>query len=126
MTDLILFISSILSIILFFKVWAMTNNVKNIESKLNKILACKEQEQGDFTSDVMFYIYNKRFAEAKELLQKNMWNHYAMRNLVSAKTEAEFDDAYRMLKQDYIYWFQLIGETFPSFNHMREIISNVQ
>ena len=55
-----------------------------------------------------------------------MWNHNEMQNLIKAKSIEEFDKSYNTLKHDYTYWYQLIDEKFPTFDHMRKRIMDTE
>lgn len=65
---LVTIISSILSIILFFKVWGMCNNVNTINNSIKK--ATKDTE--DPREKVTYLIFNGRFNEAEELLNDTL------------------------------------------------------
>ena len=126
MFDFLLFIFCILQVVLFFKIWGMTNSVKEIERKISIMLKWKAESKNEITDDFMFYIYNEHFQEAKACLQKSMWNHNEMQNLIKAKSIEEFNKSYNTLKHDYTYWYQLIDEKFPTFDHMRKRIMDTE
>lgn len=45
--SIVLLISALLQIILFFKIWGMTNDVKDIKSRIDKVLPTEEEKKAE-------------------------------------------------------------------------------
>lgn len=99
---------SFLSLILFFKVWGMTNNVKNIlilNKKNNKDSYSKAQlsyAQGDIDSAEKFL--NQAFIDDVIYL------------LQGATSAADFNSSYYFFRVKYQAAFKKIGRPAPDFN----------
>lgn len=118
---IILIISGILNSILFFKVWKMTNNVKKIFQRMS--IPSKEVNYPTFDkeySEFLYYIYNNEKEKAKEFVQKHMWNTQTMTRMINAYNTQIFDENHEELKKEYKEWYELLGEEFPTYSHMRE------
>lgn len=118
-TAVIMLVFGVLQIILFFKVWGMTNNVKKIQDKMDYPFNTRRL---NFDSDFMFYLYNNKKGEAKDLLLKTMWDGVYMPKMVRANTTEIFDENYSRLKNKYGKYFDMLGEEFPSYDNIRSKI----
>ena len=122
-------VASVLSLILFFKIWIMTNRVKSIEEKISKP---KTDILKDFplqyvTHNVpelefLFFVYFKRIDEAKDACQKLIWNSEYMARLIHSKDKEEAKKYYNLLKDRYSAYTDMIGEQFPTFDHVKKIL----
>lgn len=117
--SIILIVFAVLQIILFFKVWGMTNNVKKIQDKMDYPFNTR---RSNFDYDFMFYLYNSKKSEAKDLLLKTMWDGYFIPRMIRAESLEKFNEDYARLKNEYGKYFELLGEEFPTYDNIRSRI----
>ena len=87
----IVVVFGILQIILFFKIWEMTNNVKEIVQKMRFPYNKEESSLSEYWSIFLFLLYNKSKDEAKDYLLKVMWNDVYMSAMVNSRTVESFE-----------------------------------
>ncbi|MDH6355232.1 hypothetical protein M2132_001570 [Dysgonomonas sp. PH5-45] len=119
---IILLVIGILQIILFFKIWGMTNNVRALKGKPHHIMprCSDEMPLSQFKSDFYFLSCNGYKDEAKRLLLSRIWECSDMATLIRCKNLKTFDETYANLKSAYSYFFEYIGEEFPTYNQIRK------
>ena len=118
-TAVIMLVFGVLQIILFFKVLGMTNNVKKIQDKMDYPFNTR---RANFDYDFMFYLYNNKKNEARDLLLKTMWDGYFIPRMIRAENKDKFDENYSRLKNEYGKYFDMLGEEFPSYDNIRNNI----
>lgn len=69
--SVVLLIFSILKIILFFKIWGMTNNVKNITRRIGFPYNKEELLYEEFYSKYLFLIIQQRRGASKGILVRS-------------------------------------------------------
>lgn len=97
-------VCSILSIILFFKVWGMCNNVSAIKKRL---------ESSEILPSELIFLAETNDASFDKMLAKAIYN--ALRNV---SREFDYDDWEDIYKKRYKYWVELCAEQgwqFPEF-----------
>lgn len=118
--SIVLLIFSILQIILFFKIWGMTNNVKNITRRMEFPYNKEESLYTEFYSKFLFLLYNKGKEQAREYLYEVMWHSKDMERMIRCKSVESFEENYTSLKKEYNSWFEKLGEEFPSFENIKQ------
>lgn len=112
-------IFGILQIVLFFKIWEMTNNVKEIVQKMRFPYNKEESSLSEYHSIFLFLLYNKSKDEARNYLLKVMWNDGYMSAMVNCKTVESFEEYRAKLKEEYQEWFDKLNEEFPTFDNIK-------
>lgn len=119
--SIILLVFGVLQIILFFKLWGMTNNVSKILRKLSypyhKELSSEPSEE-EFM--FLYLFYNKGKEAAKEQLVKMIWCTEDIKTMLTTENENLFNAARNGLKNRYERFYQMLGEEFPSFDDLRK------
>mgnify|MGYP001783708929 FL=1 len=115
----IVVVFGILQIILFFKIWEMTNNVKEIVQKMRFPYNKEESSLSEYWSIFLFLLYNKNKDEAKDYLLKVMWNDVYMSAMVNSRTVESFEEYRNKLQEEYQKWFDKLGEKFPTFENIK-------
>lgn len=115
----IVVIFGILQIVLFFKIWGMTNDVKEIVQKMRFPYNKEESSLSEHYSIFLFLLYNKSKDEARNYLLKVMWNDGYMSAMVNCRTVESFDEYRAKLKEEYQEWFDKLGEEFPIFDNIK-------
>lgn len=97
-------VCSILTIILFFKVWGMCNNVSAIKKRL---------ENSEILPSELIFLAETNDASFDKMLAKAIYN--ALRNVSRDFEYSDWEDGY---KKRYKYWVELCSEQgwqFPEF-----------
>lgn len=105
LTGIVMIAFGILQIILFFKVWGMTNNVKRIWDKI---------DNEDFLSEAC-YTYLKGDIESTEQLLNDAFIKEISLLSKSSETYGEWDEGYAKLVSKYTRAFNKIGKPIPNF-----------
>ena len=116
---IVMLVFGILQIILFFKIWGMTNDVKEIVKKMSFPYNKNESSMSEYYSKFLFLLYFEGKSQAKEYLYKVMWNNGWMIAMVNCKTHKKFDEYHKCLRDEYQSWFEKLGEEFPSFDNIK-------
>lgn len=105
-TGIVIIAFGILQIILFFKVWGMTNNVKRIWKKI---------DNKDFLSNVCISYIKGDLEETEKLANEAFLQEVA---LLSKSSESYEDwlNGYKELKDKYTRIFKKIDKQTPDFN----------
>lgn len=119
LASVIVVIFGILQIILFFKIWEMTGNVKEIVQKMRFPYNKEESSLSEHYSIFLFLLYNKGKNEAKDYLLKVMWNDGYMSAMVNCRTVESFEEYRTKLQGEYQEWFDKLKEEFPTFDNIR-------
>ena len=112
-------IFGILQIILFFKIWEMTNNVKEMVQKMRFPYNKEESYISEHQSIFLFLLYNKGKDEARNYLLKVVWNDGYMSAMVKCRTVESFEKCRAKLKEKYQEWFDKLDEEFPAFDNIK-------
>ena len=112
-------IFGILQIVLFFKIWGMTNDVKEIVQKMRFPYNKEESSLSEHRSIFLFLLYNKSKDEARNYLLKVMWNDVYMSAMVNCRTSESFEKCRAKLKEKYQEWFDKLDEEFPAFDNIK-------
>ncbi len=105
-TGIVIIAFGILQIILFFKVWGMTNNVKRIWKKINN---------KDFLSNACISYIKGDLEETEKLANEAFLQEVA---LLSKSSESYEDwlNGYKKLKDKYTRLFKKIDKPAPDFD----------
>lgn len=105
-TGIVIIAFGILQIILFFKVWGMTNNVKRIWKKI---------DNKDFLSNACISYIKGDLEETEKLANEAFLQEVA---LLSKSSESYEDwlNGYKELKDKYTRLFKKIDKPAPDFN----------
>ncbi|WP_320978883.1 hypothetical protein [Bacteroides sp.] len=105
-TGIVIIAFGILQIILFFKVWGMTNNVKRIWKKI---------DNKDFLSNACISYIKGDLEETEKLANEAFLQEVA---LLSKSSESYEDwlNGYKKLKDKYTRLFKKIDKPAPDFN----------
>lgn len=105
-TGIVMIAFGILQIILFFKVWGMTNNVKRIWKKI---------DNKDFLSNACISYIKGDLEETEKLANEAFIQEVALLSKSSESYEA-WADGYKELKEKYTRIFKKIDKPTPDFN----------
>ena len=105
-TGIVIIAFGILQIILFFKVWGMTNNVKRIWKKI---------DNKDFLSNACISYIKGDLEETEKLANEAFIQEVALLSKSSESYEA-WADGYKELKEKYTRIFKKIDKPTPDFN----------
>lgn len=105
-TGIVIIAFGILQIILFFKVWGMTNNVKRIWKKI---------DNKDFLSNACISYIKGDLEETEKLANEAFLQEVALLSKSSESYEA-WADGYKELKEKYTRIFKKIDKQTPDFN----------
>ena len=105
-TGIVMIAFGILQIILFFKIWGMTNNVKRIWKKI---------DNKDFLSNACISYIKGDLEETEKLANEAFLQEVA---LLSKSSESYEDwlNGYKKLKDKYTRLFKKIDKPAPDFN----------
>lgn len=93
----------IFTIMLFFKIWSMTNNVKKITKKIGCI------DEDDFIWEIRSALFKKDKEKAEELLFNSFM--FDLRKELTPYSESEYIITY--LKKKYTRYYEKIGSKLP-------------
>jgi malonyl CoA-acyl carrier protein transacylase len=104
--SIVLFIFGILQIILFFKLWGMTNDV----SKMRKLMEAQDENQTANPNKVQQLVKTGHRAEAEETLEEiaNKLSSDIMNQKISVKVAKE---RFAKLEEQY----KSLGQTMPDY-----------
>lgn len=110
-TSIILLVFAVLQIILFFKIWGMTNDVKELKNNQRS----KEVDTNGWSKDFALKITLNQKEQAKEILYKEILSSKAFAELMRASTgnEAYRQSVIEKINKEYAIFLNAIGE--PSF-----------
>ena len=108
-TSIIIIVFAVLQIILFFKVWGMTNDVKDLKNKLES----KKGNASNWSKDFALKMTINQKEQAKEILYKEILSSKAFAELIRSNTAAE---AYKLnmiekINNEYDTYLRAIGES---------------
>lgn len=105
--SIVIIVFGILQIILFFKIWGMTNNVSKIETALSR---SENKEDGDdWKRDFCILITSGKKEDAKVLLLKNIINNLSFRNVIISNNESFRNKELDNLNKEYSVYLKSIG-----------------
>ena len=111
-TGIVMIAFGILQIILFFKIWGMTNNVKRIWKKI---------DNKDFLSDACVSYIKGNLEETERLANEAFLQEVALLSKSSESYE-DWIDNYIKIKEKYTRIFKKIDKPAPDFNKYEEKI----
>lgn len=109
-TGIVMIVFGILQIILFFKIWGMTNNVKRIWKKI---------DNKDFLSDACVSYIKGNLEETERLANEAFLQEVALLSKSSESYE-DWIDNYIKIKEKYTRIFKKIDKSAPDFNKYEE------
>ena len=109
-TGIVMIAFGILQIILFFKIWGMTNNVKRIWKKI---------DNKDFLSDACVSYIKGNLEETERLANEAFLQEVALLSKSSESYE-DWIDNYIKIKEKYTRIFKKIDKPAPDFNKYEE------
>lgn len=113
-TAIIMIVFGILQIILFFKVWGMTNNVSKIKKELNKddsLIIEAQLKALDGFSDEAFELFKKSFyISIIELYQRADNDYYGGENINNEDRNRFWIEAYQNIVAYYERRIKKLGE----------------
>lgn len=110
-TSIILIVFAVLQIILFFKIWGMTNDVSQIKEKLT----VKVVENKDWKKEFTFNLSIDQKGKAKEILYAVIYDSDEFRKLISGNQEYH-DRFIKELNDKFMPFMNAIGEDSFKFN----------
>lgn len=126
---IVIFIFGILNLILFFKIWGMTNNVKKLAQRFQEKdeVTLKEARNlyilGDY--DAAFDMFRKLFVERMKNEYNSIYNTYSLKD--KDKVE-EYDKSFQKIKAAYQERFNRLGpkyefdfSRYDSYDKMTEL-----
>lgn len=114
----IVIVFGVLQLILFFKIWGMTNDVDKLKSKF-----CKSKESEISFEEMLVRInYQKGKGEALKMLENKLEKDFA--NLIDAKYIVQyFNEQHNKLLKEYKFLYGYLGcevpEWFANFDYDR-------
>lgn len=105
-TGIVMIAFGILQIILFFKVWGMTNDVKRIWKKI---------DNKDFLSDACVSYIKGNLEETEKLANEAFLQEVAFLSK-STNSYEDWDNGYKEIKEKYTRLFKKIDKPAPDFN----------
>ena len=105
-TGIVMIAFGILQIILFFKVWGMTNDVKKIWKKI---------DNKDFLSDACVSYIKGNLEETEKLANEAFLQEVAFLSK-STNSYEDWDNGYKEIKEKYTRLFKKIDKRAPDFN----------
>lgn len=105
-TGIVMIAFGILQIILFFKVWGMTNDVKKIWKKI---------DNKDFLSDACVSYIKGNLEETEKLANEAFLQEVAFLSK-STNSYEDWDNGYKEIKEKYTRLFKKIDKPAPDFN----------
>ena len=102
---IVLLIFGVLQIILFFKVWGMTNNIKRIWKKI---------DNKDFLSDACIAYIKGNMEETEKLVNEAFLQEVALLSK-SSEDYVSCEKAFRELEEKYTKVFKKINKPTPDF-----------
>lgn len=110
-TSIILLVFAVLQIILFFKIWGMTNDVKEMKNNQRS----REVDTNHWSKDFALKITLNQKEQAKEILYKEILSSKAFSELMRASTgnETYKQSVIEKINKEYAIFLNAIGE--PSF-----------
>ena len=102
---IVLLIFGVLQIILFFKVWGMTNNITRIWKKI---------DNKDFLSDACIAYIKGNMEETEKLVNEAFLQEVALLSK-SSEDYVSWEKAFRELEEKYTKVFKKINKPTPDF-----------
>lgn len=102
-------LSIVISLIVLIKYFILCSDVKEIKSVLTSHVE----------PNFHFLVHNGYQDEAKRVLVKTIWNSKEMSKMRVAQSLKVFDENYRVLKNGYEEFFNVLGEDFPLYESLR-------
>lgn len=117
--SIILMIFGILQIILFFKVWRMTNNVNKILRKMEFPYMHKMRYNIDENEFMFYYLMHSKGKDtALEYLTKMVWCTDNMQTMLSTNSKDTFNAEVESLKNQFGKYYNKLGLDFPTFEEL--------
>ncbi|MDR1919673.1 MAG: hypothetical protein LBQ65_08525 [Tannerellaceae bacterium] len=112
---IIFIVFGILQIILFFKIWGMTNDVREVKQKFTK------EPEIDTGIDPMFYVWaiDGNVEKAKELFFPILFKNKLLWDYCNATNEVYSSECLRKIKAKYEKELRLLGTTI-NFEKFKE------
>lgn len=117
-TSIIVIVFAVLQIVLFFKVWGMTNNVKSMKEEL---CAPKTAVSGNWEKEFALFVTINQKDKAKELLYSEVLNSSTFSNIVKAGNDSYRDSCIKELNEKYAIYLKEIGEENVSIDFGKDI-----
>lgn len=118
-TSIIIIVFAILQIVLFFKIWGMTNDVKDLKNNLNP----PKRNTDSWSKDFALKITLNQKEQAKEILYKEILSSKAFTELIHASSAT---DTYKLnliekINNEYAIYLKAIGESHITIDCNNEI-----
>lgn len=118
-TSIIIIVFAILQIVLFFKIWEMTNDVKYLRDNL----ILPKRNIGNWSKDFALKITLNQKEQAKEILYKEILSSNAFTELINASSAT---DTYKLsliekINNEYAIYLKAIGESSITIDCNNEI-----
>lgn len=107
--NIALIVMGVLQIILFFKIWGMTNDVKDLKNKFDPRGFNKEQ----MAKKMIELKYIGRIEEAKKILDENLENEVFNKVLVKEVSMEMIKDDVEKVIGEYEKFYQLLNCEMP-------------
>lgn len=121
--SIVIIVFGILQIILFFKVWGMTNNVSKIETALSNTE--NKEDKFDWKRDFCVLITSGKKEEAKVLLLRNMINSLSFRNVIISNNESFRNKELDNLNKKYSVYLKSVGLNISDIDFNNPIYKEV-
>lgn len=117
-TSIIVIVFAVLQIVLFFKVWGMTNDVKILKDEL---CTPKTSVSKNWEKEFALLIATNQKDKAKILLYSEALNSPTFSNIVKAGNDSYRDTCIKELNEKYAIYLKEIGEERLSIEFGKDI-----
>lgn len=117
-TSIIVIVFAVLQIVLFFKVWGMTNNVKSMKEEL---CTPKTAVSKNWEKEFALFVATNKKDKAKEILYSEVLNSSTFSNIVKAGNDSYRDSCIKELNEKYAIYLKEIGEESVSIDFGKDI-----
>ena len=105
--SIVVLVFGILQIVLFFKMWGMTNNVSKIKNSLSS--SANAGDNSNWKREFCVLVASGNKEEAKKLLLKDMINTLSFRNVVVSENESYREKEFNSLNEKYSVYLKAVG-----------------
>lgn len=116
--EIIIFVFAVLQVILFFKLWGMTNNVKKL---VNQSKTVKNEKY--FLNEAVFYDLKGDKEKAKEMYENAYI--YSIIKLFSENNKEFYEKFHYEIMKKYSNLIDIDFSKYEDYNKVKKIISNL-
>ena len=120
--SIVVLVFGVLQIILFFKMWGMTNNVSKIKDSL--LSSVNADDNSNWKREFCVLVASGNKEEAKKMLLRDMINTLSFRNVVVSENESYREKELNSLNEKYSVYLKAVGLSLSDIDFDSPIYKN--